>query len=100
MSDVSVSRAPDLALSGTTDAWSRQKLISWLLVPLIVEILSWQGMQLVGNALLDSSWQAALEMALHFHLAFGPQVIFTYGPLGFLTLGDGASTISVWYGSL
>ncbi len=56
-------------------------------------------MTLVASARLDDSWQAALEMALHLHLAFGPQVIFTYGPLGFLAVGS-QDMASVWYGSL
>ena len=31
------------------------------------------------------SWQSALEMAVHNRMAFGTQIVFTYGPLGFLT---------------
>jgi hypothetical protein len=75
-------------------------IINWLLAPLLVEILSWQGINLVGGASLDQSWQAGLEMALHFHLAFGSRVIFAYGPLGFLTVGSSAGMTAVWYGSL
>jgi hypothetical protein len=33
---------------------------------------------------LDLSWQLSLGAALAQHLQFGPQYIFTYGPLGFL----------------
>ncbi len=74
-------------------------ITNWLLAPLLVEMLSWQGISLFGGASLDQSWQAGLEMALHFHLAFGSQVIFPYGPLGFLTVGSAGGT-AVWYGSL
>lgn len=33
---------------------------------------------------LDPSWQAVLEFAAHKHLQFGSDIVFTYGPLGFL----------------
>jgi hypothetical protein len=33
---------------------------------------------------LDGAWQIALRRALHDGLEFGPDVLFTYGPLGFL----------------
>ena len=36
----------------------------------------------VGN--LDPSWQLAMGAALADHLRFGPQYLFTYGPLGFM----------------
>jgi hypothetical protein len=74
-------------------------LFLWLFLPLSVEALSWQGFHLVGGPGSDASWRAALEMALHFHLSFGTQVIFTYGPLGFLEVGNnlGATT---WYGGM
>ena len=32
----------------------------------------------------DNSWHAALAMAFHQNIQFGPAAIFTYGPLGFL----------------
>jgi len=38
-------------------------------------------------------------MALHYHLTFGSQVIFTYGPLGFLAVGN-ALGMTTWYGDL
>jgi hypothetical protein len=33
---------------------------------------------------LDPSWHAALEYATAHHLQFGTQIVFTFGPLGFL----------------
>jgi hypothetical protein len=33
---------------------------------------------------LDPSWQAGLALARMHHLAWGRQIVFTYGPLGFL----------------
>ncbi len=35
---------------------------------------------------LDPSWQAALEYATAHHLQFGTQIVFTFGPLGFLAM--------------
>jgi hypothetical protein len=35
---------------------------------------------------LDPSWQAALEYATTHHLQFGTQIVFTFGPLGFLAM--------------
>ncbi len=43
---------------------------------------------------LDPSWQAGLYMALHNGLHAGTQVVFTYGPLGFL------DAPGVWYAGL
>jgi hypothetical protein len=34
---------------------------------------------------LDPSWHAALEYASAHHLQFGTQIVFTFGPLGFLS---------------
>ena len=33
---------------------------------------------------LDGAWEIALRQALHDGLKYGPDVLFTYGPLGFL----------------
>ncbi len=33
---------------------------------------------------LDPSWHAVLEYAIRHHLQFGTQIVFTFGPLGFL----------------
>lgn len=38
---------------------------------------------------LDQSWQAVLEFAAQKRLQFGSEIIFTYGPLGFLFLPHG-----------
>lgn len=43
---------------------------------------------------LDASWNAGLAMAIHDNLQFGKEVVFTYGPLGFLQ-GQ-----FVWYSNL
>lgn len=43
---------------------------------------------------LDSSWNGGLSMAIHDGLQWGRDIVFTYGPLGFMN-GQG-----LWYGDL
>jgi hypothetical protein len=51
---------------------------------LLVALLGWRvGMNPPGAG-LDSSWNAGLAMAVHDGMRFGQEVVFTYGPLGFL----------------
>jgi hypothetical protein len=61
---------------------------------LIVALLGWQiGFQTPGPG-LDPSWNAGLAMAVDQGLHFGKEVVFTYGPLGFL------NTRMVFFGGL
>jgi len=56
---------------------------SWT-VGIIVALLGWKvgfGHPVGG---LDASWVTGLFMAAHDHLKFGTEIVFTYGPLGFL----------------
>ncbi len=55
------------------------------LVAAILAVLSWPVVQLSPGVGLDHSWQAGLAMATRHHFEYGPQYLFTYGPLGFLT---------------
>jgi hypothetical protein len=58
---------------------------------LIVALLGWRvGMNTPGVG-LDSSWNAALAMGVHDGLQWGKQLVWTYGPLGFL------QTQLVWF---
>ena len=41
-----------------------------------------------GNPGLDSSWVFGLNYLAHSHFKFGPDIIFTYGPLGFIYLPE------------
>lgn len=51
-------------------------------------LLAWPlGTQRIESG-LDASWKAALHMAAKEQLAFGRDVAFPYGPLGFLTAPD------------
>jgi hypothetical protein len=60
-------------------------------VPLVIALLSWRPLALEPRPGLDNSWQAALHMALHEGITFGDHLIFTYGPVGFL------SAPTLWY---
>jgi hypothetical protein len=72
-----IGRAPIIGWLG------RAASSSWTL-GLVVGLLSWKVLFATPAIGLDNSWQAALYMASHRGLHFGTQVVFTYGPLGFL----------------
>jgi hypothetical protein len=72
------------------DEWlSWPGVLWWLVIPLAIMLLAWQsqwpGLQPAPG--FDESWTAGLSMAVHSGLAFGQRVVFTYGPLGFLSVG-------------
>jgi hypothetical protein len=48
-----------------------------------ITALSWPFTYVKGGAGLDNSWVVGLSFAVAHGLAFGREVIFTYGPLGF-----------------
>src|SRR5919112_2457991 len=52
---------------------------------IVVFVLSWPVASIDAEAGLDPSWQIGLHQAVHQGLDFGPEMLFTYGPLGFLT---------------
>lgn len=65
-----------------------------LLAAALVALLGWQvGMNPPGPG-LDPSWNAGLAMAAEQGLQFGREIVFSYGPLGFLQ-GQ-----YLWYGDL
>jgi hypothetical protein len=63
-------------------------------LPLAITAIAWQPMVLLPGAGVDPSWQAGLEMAVHGGITFGNHLIFTYGPLGFLSVPQ------LWYAHL
>jgi hypothetical protein len=77
-----------LALAGRTHL---SGAMVWAVVPLLIVLLCWHALALQPKPGLDSSWEGALHMALHDHITFGNHLIFTYGPLGFL------SVPTLWY---
>lgn len=72
--------------------WPRRRstgpVLVTLAVALVITLLSWHALNLVPEGGLDGSWRAGLSMAAHSGLTFGNQIVFTYGPLGFLTYRD------------
>jgi hypothetical protein len=50
----------------------------------VVAILSWPAVRQYSVSTVDVSWQVALQLAIPTHKSFGPEILFTYGPLGFL----------------
>jgi hypothetical protein len=84
---------------------SARKLVTWSgssdggvpptwLLGVIVALLGWRVAMNPPGVGLDPSWTAGLAMAMKDGLHFGDQVIFTYGPLGFL------QGPFIWYGDL
>jgi hypothetical protein len=65
------------SLKGLSSTWA---------LGLVVALLTWNVVFVGPYPGLDPSWWAGLYMAAAHDLAFGRQVIFTYGPLGFLGL--------------
>lgn len=65
-----------------------------IVVPLVIMLAAWQPVRLSPLGGLDPSWQAGLAMARHAGLTFGTQVVWTYGPLGFL------SDTTLWFNHL
>jgi hypothetical protein len=73
-------RAPVL---GRREVWIW--VASLALVPLTWHRV-WQRPPFLPIDDFDASWQAALHMAAHQRLSFGGELVFPYGPLGFLAL--------------
>src|SRR5436305_2647991 len=61
---------------------------------LVVALFTFPTFSLTPAPGLDPSWGAGLQMAAHDGLVFGREVVFTYGPLGFL------SVPTLWYQDL
>jgi hypothetical protein len=63
---------------------ARANRIVILLVALLAW-LSWPVTTILAAPTLDNSWMIGVSLAVSRSLAFGRQVVFTYGPLGFIT---------------
>jgi hypothetical protein len=65
----------------------------WVGVPLAIMLLCWRGLPLKPHLQggVVTSWGAGMHMAIHYGVTFGNHLIFTYGPLGFL------SVPTLWY---
>ena len=76
--DVLSGRRRTLALRVTAWwRWPAALLLAWLTCP-VPQLAPAQG--------TDNSWQAGLALAQQAGLHFGRDIVFTYGPLGFLTV--------------
>jgi hypothetical protein len=65
---------------------TRTALVSSTFLATVIALLTFPLFN-IGPALgTDGAWQAALHMAAAQDLHFGSDVVFTYGPLGYLTL--------------
>lgn len=66
------------------------------LLAVLLALLTWRRVNFMPVDSLDPSWQSALHTAFHDRIPF-EQIVFTYGPLGFLAQAEGyyASTV-VW----
>jgi hypothetical protein len=67
----------------------------------VIALITWRPLQVRPESGFDPSWVTGLVMASHQGLDFGTQVIFTYGPLGFLrfplVMYGGLSVLSTLY---
>ncbi|MHA7651318.1 hypothetical protein ACX9NE_14890 [Mycobacterium sp. ML4] len=61
-----------------TARWQR------VLVAIVAGFIFWPQSSAEASIGLDPSWQAGLSMARVQHIAWGHELVFTYGPLGFL----------------
>jgi hypothetical protein len=70
---------------------------------LIVALLGWSVAFQTPAPGLDPSWNAGLAMAAHRGLHFGTEIVYSYGPLGFLTsrlvFFGGLGALSFVYGA-
>ena len=62
-----------------------------LVVGVLVALVGWPSLELMPGQSIDPSWSAGLHMSLHTDLVWGRDLIFTYGPLGFL------KRVGYWY---
>lgn len=74
----------------------RETRVPTLLLAAVVALATWSVQFGAPGPGLDPSWRAGLFMAADQGLNFGTDVIWTYGPLGFL--GNGVAT--VWFDGL
>jgi hypothetical protein len=65
----------------------------WITAVLVC-LATWQVAFAYPNVGLDLSWMSGLYMAVHDGKDFGNEIVFTYGPLGFLDWPG------LWYGGL
>jgi hypothetical protein len=73
------------ARSSLTPLWSNPNVRA-VGFGLVCTVVSWPVISLAPTIGLDPSWRFALAASAVHHIAWGPRLDFTYGPLGFLTV--------------
>ena len=62
---------------------------AWLVVAVVVAVLTWPINPIPPSTPgYDYSWITAMHVAAHLGLHWGSQIDYTYGPLGYLTIGN------------
>lgn len=99
----SAGRSPLASLSQSRPTGRRgtpvlNRRVSLYVAALTAGVAWFPRLALVPSSLPDQSWRAGLVMARVQRLQFGPDIAFTYGPLGFLahpTLWGGPSLLAI-----
>ena len=60
------------------------RLVALVAVAIAINLMTWPSLWVSPQDGLDGSWQIALHLAADQGMAFGRDIGFTYGPLGFL----------------
>ena len=71
-------------IAATWRAHRALRLVALVVVALAINVMTWPSLWVSPQDGLDGSWQIALHLAADHGLAFGRDIGFTYGPLGFL----------------
>lgn len=66
----------------TTPIGKTKPLLQWFLLAFFTLLLFPAEFYIPPGASLDPSWNIALHLAWKYHLVFGKDLVFTYGPLG------------------
>lgn len=61
-----------------------QRVVTTAVASVALVLLTWHPVAQVAEGGLDPSWNAALHMAAHGDWVWGRDLVFTYGPLGWL----------------
>jgi hypothetical protein len=83
------------ALAERAGSRAKRLLLSTPLLGALIAAITWPFKSIAPSAGLDPSWIAGLYMAAERGMHAGTQIIFTYGPLGFLGLPE---LYNVWLG--
>lgn len=71
-------------VAATWRAHRALRVLALVVAALAINLMTWPSLWVSPQDGLDGSWQIALHLAADHGLAFGRDIGFTYGPLGFL----------------